>query len=242
VIEPTCSSPVAHSSVDSRNGRHTLERQTGHTASDVTRKAPTSPPLRHSKSWQGQGLQLVRKSGQRHLAFSCPHSTNPAREVRSARRKRRDWRRSQPDLGVLYFPFRQTTPNTLLAEPEWQNRLTEVDLRALSPLRWRHVNPYGTFTLNMQERLPLAPAAQLRRGTLPKFGAFCVPRGRCRPRQRQRRHPPVGSPPSRPRPLRDDCPARNGSAGSQRRQSRATASRRADGPVRMAEELALLKG
>ena len=43
----------------------------------------------------------------------------------------------------------------VLAEPEWQNRLTEVDLRALSPLRWRHVNPYGTFTLNMQERLPL---------------------------------------------------------------------------------------
>jgi hypothetical protein len=39
----------------------------------------------------------------------------------------------------------------ILAEPEWQNRLTEIDLRALSPLRWRHVNPYGTFTLNMQE-------------------------------------------------------------------------------------------
>jgi Tn3 transposase DDE domain len=31
----------------------------------------------------------------------------------------------------------------VLAEPEWQNRLIEVDLRALSPLRWRHVNPYG---------------------------------------------------------------------------------------------------
>ena len=29
----------------------------------------------------------------------------------------------------------------VIAEPEWQNRLTEVDLRALSPLRWRHVNP-----------------------------------------------------------------------------------------------------
>ena len=59
----------------------------------------------------------------------------------------------------------------VLAEPEWQNRLTEVDLRALSPLRWRHVNPYGTFTLNMQERLPLEQAAQLPRATLPKFGA-----------------------------------------------------------------------
>jgi TnpA family transposase len=59
----------------------------------------------------------------------------------------------------------------VLAEPEWQNRLTEVDLRALSPLRWRHVNPYGTFTLNMQERLPLEQAAQLPRATFPKFGA-----------------------------------------------------------------------
>ena len=36
----------------------------------------------------------------------------------------------------------------VLAEPEWQNRLTEADLRALSALKWRHVNPYGTFTLN----------------------------------------------------------------------------------------------
>ena len=59
----------------------------------------------------------------------------------------------------------------VLAEPEWQNRLTEVDLRALSPLRWRHVNPYGTFTLNMQECLPLEQVAQLPRATLPKFGA-----------------------------------------------------------------------
>ena len=41
----------------------------------------------------------------------------------------------------------------VLAQPEWQGRLTAVDLRALSPLKWQHVNPYGTFTLNMQERL-----------------------------------------------------------------------------------------
>jgi hypothetical protein len=33
----------------------------------------------------------------------------------------------------------------VLAEPEWQSRLTTVDLRALSPLKWQHVNPYGTF-------------------------------------------------------------------------------------------------
>ena len=44
----------------------------------------------------------------------------------------------------------------LLAEPEWGGRLTPVDHRALSPLKWQHINPYGTFTLNMSERLPLA--------------------------------------------------------------------------------------
>jgi hypothetical protein len=30
-----------------------------------------------------------------------------------------------------------------------------ADLRALSPLKWQHINPYGTFALNMKERLPL---------------------------------------------------------------------------------------
>jgi hypothetical protein len=54
----------------------------------------------------------------------------------------------------------------VLAEPEWRDRLTAVDRRALSPLKWQHVNPYGTFTLNMQERIPLEKAAA---ATLPKF-------------------------------------------------------------------------
>lgn len=47
----------------------------------------------------------------------------------------------------------------VLAEPMWQGRLTTTDLRALTPLKWLHVNPYGTFTLNMHERLPLEYAA-----------------------------------------------------------------------------------
>jgi TnpA family transposase len=47
----------------------------------------------------------------------------------------------------------------VLAEPSWQSRLTAADLRALTPLLWAHVNPYGTFTLNMRERLPLEQAA-----------------------------------------------------------------------------------
>jgi hypothetical protein len=36
-------------------------------------------------------------------------------------------------------------------DAEWQSRLTAADLRALSPLKWQHVNPYGTFTLDMHE-------------------------------------------------------------------------------------------
>jgi TnpA family transposase len=47
----------------------------------------------------------------------------------------------------------------VLTEPAWQGRLTLRDLRALSPLQWQHINPYGTFILNMQERLPLEQVA-----------------------------------------------------------------------------------
>lgn len=47
----------------------------------------------------------------------------------------------------------------VLAEPAWQDRLTALDLRALTPLLWAHVNPYGTFTLDMSARLPLVQAA-----------------------------------------------------------------------------------
>jgi Tn3 transposase DDE domain len=47
----------------------------------------------------------------------------------------------------------------VLSEPAWQGRLTAADLRALTPLLWAHVNTYGTFTLDMSERLPLERAA-----------------------------------------------------------------------------------
>ncbi len=46
----------------------------------------------------------------------------------------------------------------VLAEPTWQGRLTARDRRALTPLLWGHVNPYGTFTLDMHERLSLEQA------------------------------------------------------------------------------------
>jgi TnpA family transposase len=43
----------------------------------------------------------------------------------------------------------------VLAQPHWQGRLTETDLRALTPLMWEHINPYGRFELDMTTRLPL---------------------------------------------------------------------------------------
>lgn len=46
----------------------------------------------------------------------------------------------------------------VLAEPVWLARLGEVERRALSPLIYAHVNPYGTFKLDMTERLALGVA------------------------------------------------------------------------------------
>ena len=44
----------------------------------------------------------------------------------------------------------------ILAEPAWMGRMTAEDFRALSPLVYTHVNPYGTFELDMDARLALA--------------------------------------------------------------------------------------
>lgn len=47
----------------------------------------------------------------------------------------------------------------VLSEPEWMKIIKPDDLRALTPLIWSHVNPYGTFRLNLDERLPIQIAA-----------------------------------------------------------------------------------
>jgi TnpA family transposase len=41
----------------------------------------------------------------------------------------------------------------ILEEKAWRNKLTVEDKRALSPLFYAHINPYGTFKLDMQERV-----------------------------------------------------------------------------------------
>ncbi len=41
----------------------------------------------------------------------------------------------------------------VLDESAWANKLTDADRRALSPLHWTHVNPYGTLRLDRDTRL-----------------------------------------------------------------------------------------
>jgi len=43
----------------------------------------------------------------------------------------------------------------VLSEKPWCNRMKTADLRALSPLIYSHVNPYGRFDLDMSKRLPI---------------------------------------------------------------------------------------
>jgi TnpA family transposase len=43
----------------------------------------------------------------------------------------------------------------VLAQPNWQGKLTPRDYAALTPLIWEHVNPYGRFDLDMNVRLAL---------------------------------------------------------------------------------------
>lgn len=50
--------------------------------------------------------------------------------------------------------------NTLMIQKvlelsHWKNRLTIEDKRALSPLIYGHVNPYGTFKLDMNKRISI---------------------------------------------------------------------------------------
>lgn len=46
----------------------------------------------------------------------------------------------------------------VLSEPEWKAQMTPNDLRALTPLIYNHVNPYGVFVLDMNQRLSLKSA------------------------------------------------------------------------------------
>jgi TnpA family transposase len=45
----------------------------------------------------------------------------------------------------------------ILAEPRWTDRLLPEDLRALTPLIYGHVTPYGEFHLDLETRLDVGP-------------------------------------------------------------------------------------
>lgn len=43
----------------------------------------------------------------------------------------------------------------VLAEPAWAKKLTDEDPRGLTALFWSNITPYGTFRLDMEDRLNL---------------------------------------------------------------------------------------
>lgn len=75
-------------------------------------------------------------------------------------------RLDEQELSVLCLHLLQISLvyiNTLmiqrvLVSPAWMEQMMKEDLRTLSPLIWAHVNPYGTFRLDMNERLQLDTA------------------------------------------------------------------------------------
>jgi TnpA family transposase len=45
----------------------------------------------------------------------------------------------------------------VLDEPGWLEKMTPEDYRAMTPLFYHHINPYGVFELDMTKRLLIAP-------------------------------------------------------------------------------------
>lgn len=70
---------------------------------------------------------------------------------------------SEQEIAILSLHLLQISLvyiNTLmlqqvLSDPAWSKRLTTNDQRALTPLIYGHVNPYGTFQLDLNKRLKI---------------------------------------------------------------------------------------
>jgi TnpA family transposase len=77
-------------------------------------------------------------------------------------------RREDQELTMLALHLLQNSLvyiNTLmvqqvLAEKMWEERMTPEDLRGLTPLFYSHINPYGTFHLDMESRLNIEDVPQ----------------------------------------------------------------------------------
>ena len=102
-------------------------------------------------------------------------------------------RREDQELAVLTLHLLQNALvyiNTLmlqrvLGEAAWATRLTAEDLRALTPLLYGHVSPYGHFLLDMQTRLDIEPLLAL--GYPGEMAPMAQERSTARPTRPRRR-------------------------------------------------------
>jgi len=102
-------------------------------------------------------------------------------------------RREDQELAVLTLHLLQNALvyiNTLmlqrvLGEAAWATRLTVEDLRALTPLLYGHVSPYGHFLLDMQTRLDIEPLLAL--GDPGEMAPMAQERSTARPTRSRRR-------------------------------------------------------
>jgi hypothetical protein len=67
----------------------------------------------------------------------------------------------------------------VLAEPAWVKKLSDEDRRGLTALFWCNINPYGTFRLEMDKRLDLAPLLSV---PCPRTSADASDQGLAEPR------------------------------------------------------------
>jgi hypothetical protein len=74
-------------------------------------------------------------------------------------------RRDEQELAILALHLLQMVMvfintvmvQTVLQEPAWKGVLTVEDYRALTPLVYGHVNPYGLFQLDLDQWLQIEP-------------------------------------------------------------------------------------
>src|SRR5664279_1444918 len=127
-----------------------------------------SNTIRWSNTRRRSGLARRRRKPSYTASPAITSSTRPTRHLPNfvffARRGELvSNRREDHEVSMLSLHLLQNCMvyiNTLmlqqvLAQPKWADKLTPRDLRALTPLIWDHVNPYGRFELDMNARLPL---------------------------------------------------------------------------------------
>jgi hypothetical protein len=43
----------------------------------------------------------------------------------------------------------------VLSEPQWRQKFTVADFRAVTPMIHAHINPYGQYVLDLEKRIPI---------------------------------------------------------------------------------------